>query len=122
VGEQFHNRYDPDRLAKFKQRVSLPDEFVLFLGNTAPKKNTNNVIKAYCRYLSIHPKPIPLVVLDYKKELVEGQLKMLGQEKFIEKFIFPGYIPVNEMPLIYNLASFFLYPSLRESFGLPIVE
>jgi glycosyltransferase involved in cell wall biosynthesis len=37
-------------------------------------------------------------------------------------FIFPGYVPHHKIPLVYNAATLFLYPSLRESFGLPILE
>jgi glycosyltransferase involved in cell wall biosynthesis len=53
---------------------------------------------------------------------VEEMLSKLGFSQFSKYFIFPGYISPTEMPLIYNTATVFLYPSLRESFGLPILE
>ena len=65
---------------------------------------------------------IPLVLLDYKRELVEKILQEIKQGSLIEKIIFPGYVPYNQIPLMYNAATLFLYPSLRESFGLPILE
>jgi glycosyltransferase involved in cell wall biosynthesis len=46
----------------------------------------------------------------------------LKQPQLMDRFIFPGYVPHHQMPLMYNAATLFLYPSLRESFGLPILE
>jgi len=122
VNPKFNIDYPTEEVLAFKSAHSLPKEFILFLGNTAPKKNTLNVIKAYTEYLSVISDGLPLVILDYDRKLVEDTLKELGKEQFIENFIFPGYIPSDKMPLLYNSSSLFLYPSLRESFGLPILE
>jgi glycosyltransferase involved in cell wall biosynthesis len=65
---------------------------------------------------------LPLVILDYDQKLVLDYLTKTGNQKLISDFIFPGYIHSEEMPLLYNIAKLFLYPSLRESFGLPILE
>jgi glycosyltransferase involved in cell wall biosynthesis len=122
VNPKFNINYSTEEVLAFKNAHSLPKEFILFLGNTAPKKNTLNVIKAYTEYISAVSEGLPLVILDYDRKLVEGTLKELGKEQLIENFIFPGYIPSDKMPLLYNSSSLFLYPSLRESFGLPILE
>jgi glycosyltransferase involved in cell wall biosynthesis len=122
VNPKFNAAYSKEKLLAFRNANRLPEEFILFLGNTAPKKNTLNVIKAYTEYRSAISEGLPLVILDYDKKLVEDTLKELGKEQFIEHFIFPGYIQSDEMPLLYNCSSLFLYPSLRESFGLPILE
>lgn len=122
VNPKFNINYSKDEVLAFKNAHSLPKEFILFLGNTAPKKNTLNVIKAYTEYLSAVIEGLPLVILDYDRKLVEDTLKELGKEQLIKNFIFPGYIPSDKMPLLYNSSSLFLYPSLRESFGLPILE
>jgi glycosyltransferase involved in cell wall biosynthesis len=94
----------------------------MFLGNTAPKKNTLNVIKAYADYCIQSKQPVPMVLLDYKKEFVEKILIDLGKPALLSLFVFPGYVPYAQIPLMYNAATLFLYPSLRESFGLPILE
>ena len=49
-------------------------------------------------------------------------MEELQQPGLINRFIFPGYVPHHKIPLMYNAATIFLYPSLRESFGLPILE
>lgn len=122
VSQQFHNEYTSHQVGEFRAAHHLPENYILFLGNTAPKKNTPNVIRAFVEYCLTEKDAISLVLLDYKKELVEKQLEKLKQPQVIKKIIFPGYIQHHQIPLMYNAASIFLYPSLRESFGLPILE
>ena len=122
VSEKFNNNYTPEAITALKAQYNLPEKFILFLGNTAPKKNTPNVIKAYTEYCLANRSAIPLVLLDYNKELVEAFLKEINQEQLLQHFVFPGYVKHDQMPLMYNAATLFLYPSLRESFGLPILE
>lgn len=122
VGKQFNNRYSHEHVEAFRTSIALPNEYILFLGNTAPKKNTKNTILAYVNYASKAKSPLPLIVLDYSRDLVLDQLRAMGEERLISNFVFPGYIRAQDMPLMYNAASLFLYPSIRESFGLPILE
>jgi glycosyltransferase involved in cell wall biosynthesis len=122
VNKQFNTLYHVDELEKFRRELQLPQNFILFLGNTAPKKNTLNVIKAYLAYLVESPSGIPLVILDLSRDAVHSILEKLGKSDLIQHFIFPGYVPSTKMPLLYNLSRLFLYPSIRESFGLPILE
>lgn len=122
VASQFNNLYSKDAVEMFRKKFQLPTEFIMFLANTAPKKNTVNVIKAYADYCYETGSAIPLVLLDYKKELVLKILEEINQAALLSQIVFPGYIPYSQIPLMYNAATLFLYPSLRESFGLPILE
>ncbi|MFV0607178.1 MAG: glycosyltransferase family 4 protein [Niabella sp.] len=122
VSPKFKTGIIKSEIDNFRKHYQLPEKFILFLGNTAPKKNTKNVISAYTLYCKNVTAPIPLVILDYDKSLVEATLKNTKQEEFLKNFVFPGFIPSDKMPLMYNAAYVFLYPSLRESFGLPILE
>jgi len=122
VNAKFNTGYSQEVLSAFRERYRLPSDFLLFLGNTAPKKNTLNVLKSYLKYKEENEKAIPIVILDYDRNLVLQYLQNEGQENAINNFIFPGYIESENMPLLYNLCRIFLYPSIRESFGLPILE
>jgi glycosyltransferase involved in cell wall biosynthesis len=133
VDERFHPHYSKEEISAFKRQFNLPEDYILFLGNTAPKKNTSNVIRAYVECLRENKDAPPLVITDYPKWRVEKELEELNLQKFSRKggikptavlnnIVFPGYIPSEKMPLAYNGAILFLYPSLRESFGLPILE
>ncbi|MBB2148419.1 glycosyltransferase family 4 protein [Pedobacter gandavensis] len=122
VSPKFNTDYAAERLAEFRKAHQLPSDFILFLGNTAPKKNTLNVIKAYAEYKAEVPDGLPIVILDYDQKLVFELLMKMGKQELEKDFIFPGYIASEEMPLLYNISRLFLYPSLRESFGLPLLE
>ena len=122
VNKKFNNNYTSAEIKDFKEKYHLPEQFILFLGNTAPKKNTNNAVDAYIKYCDNFSEPMPMVILDYDKSLLEEKLKKCNRQELLKNFIFLGFIASDEMPLMYNAATLFLYPSLRESFGLPILE
>ena len=122
VDERFHPDFPEGELNEFRKANQLPKEFILFLGNTSPKKNTIGGIRAYVHYCLIENHPLPVVIPDYRIESVKRILKEIGKPELISKFYFPGYVPSEKMPLLYNCSSVFLYPSLRESFGLPVLE
>lgn len=97
-------------------------EYLFFLGNTDPKKNTPCTLKAYSIYLEQSVKPLPLLIADLSEEIIDQILKQEKIEKIKPMLCYPGYIPHADLPAIYNGAQAFLYPSLRESFGIPILE
>ena len=102
----------------------IPDkDFIFFLGNTDPKKNTDNVLRAYAEYVSSATEhPLPLLIADLKREIVDSILMKNNIYHIINLVYTPGYISNNHLPYIYSAAKIFLYPSLRESFGIPILE
>lgn len=63
-----------------------------------------------------------MVILDYDPSQVQAALQQLNASECFQHLVFPGYIPSSSMPQMYNASTLFLYPSLRESFGLPILE
>lgn len=98
------------------------DNYLFFLGNTDPKKNTPRVLKAYSTYLKRSMQKLPLLIADLKEEAID---QILEKEKIIEiksYLRFPGYIANTDLAALYNGAFAFLYPSLRESFGIPMLE
>jgi glycosyltransferase involved in cell wall biosynthesis len=122
VNERFKDNFSPEQKNNFRKKYALPENFILFLGNTAPKKNTPHVVQAFAAYCDQVSEAIPLVILDYDPNLVREMLVNLGKEPYFNKILFPGYVAPSEMPLMYSVSTLFLYPSLRESFGLPILE
>lgn len=122
VHQRFFTTHSEMELMAARTKYGLPSRFFLFLGNQAPKKNTLNVIKAFARYCEVEENALPLVVLDYDPGQMNEMLKRNGIEYCLDKMCFPGYINHEDMPSIYQCAEVFLYPSLRESFGMPILE
>ena len=122
VSDRFFDFVPPWKRTEIRRRLNLPKEYLLFLGNTDPKKNTRNLLRAYVAYAASEPLPIPLVVADLSEERIDSILAEEGFSRY-RKFIHSlGYVDQRDMPLLYSNATVFLYPSLRESFGLPIIE
>lgn len=98
------------------------ESFLFFLGNTDPKKNVPRTLKAYSSYLKRSKEKRPLLIADLKENILDKILKEKGLEDIKHKLILPGYIPNQNLSYLYNNAFAFLYTSLRESFGIPILE
>ncbi len=108
---------------QIKNKYNLPDKFILFFGNSAKKKNTTETLKGYIEYFQSNQSKLPLVIAGAFEEYINDELNALNLSAEVKSNIFViGYIPFNEQPALYNLASLFLYTSKRESFGLPIIE
>ncbi len=122
VGEHFVKITDQEVLLKAKQKYKLPDNFMFFLGNTDPKKNTPNVLNAFADFNSNSETKYKLVMLDYEENALMQVLNNIGHPELRTDIVMTGYVPNTEMPAIINQCKVFLYPSLRESFGIPILE
>jgi glycosyltransferase involved in cell wall biosynthesis len=109
-------------LALFKAKYQLPDCFVLLLGNTGPKKNLPNIMRAINILHAQGKLHFKLVMADITRSRLMALLKAQGFEHLMEHIHLTGYVPNIEMPNLYQLAQLFLYPSLYESFGIPILE
>ncbi|MBS4058434.1 MAG: glycosyltransferase family 4 protein [Bacteroidetes bacterium] len=122
VGEHFKPITDQQELQRVKAKYALPDHFAFFLGNTDPKKNTKGVLKAFSDYLKSTSDPLKLVMLDYDKSALDALLTEIGDKNLINHIHLTGYVINTDLPSIYSLSKLFLYPSLRESFGIPMLE
>lgn len=96
--------------------------YFFFLGNTDPKKNTERTLVAYAKYLELSEVKRPLLMADLDQEYLNGIIERNGIEAIRDHIVMPGYIINSDLPYIYNNAFAFLYTSLRESFGIPLLE
>lgn len=96
--------------------------YLLFLGNTAPKKNTPRVLQAFGSLVRSGQVNHKLVVTDLDNQRGTNLLNKLDLEDCKGSFEFVGYVSNPELPALMGGADVFLYPSLRESFGIPILE
>ena len=101
----------------------IPQEgFLFFLGNTDPKKNAARTLKAYSLYLKASVIKRPLLIADLKEEHIDALLQQEGITDIKVHLFYPGYIDNRDLVTLYSAAFAFLYPSLRESFGIPMLE
>lgn len=120
--QKFRMIEDEVALEQVREKYNLPYDFIFFLGNKAPKKNMKRVLAAYAAYVDETLTPINLVIAESSEKEVKQLLAEINRKDIFKKIILTGYVQHSELPYIYNLATLFLYPSLRESFGIPIIE
>ncbi|MBS1510980.1 MAG: glycosyltransferase family 4 protein [Bacteroidetes bacterium] len=113
---------DSNTLQAVKEKYHLPDHYFFFLGNTHPKKNTKGTLAAFSQFIKQSGYDIKLVMIDYDKNELQKLLQEIGDPGLIDRIVLTGYIVNTDLPAIYGQSELFLYPSLRESFGIPLIE
>ncbi|GAB4510844.1 MAG: glycosyltransferase family 1 protein [Anaerolineae bacterium] len=107
-------------IAAFKARMGLPERFWLFLGTLEPRKNLTTLLDAYAQLP--RTERLPLILAGGKGWLYEDIFRRVEQYGLDEDVHFPGFIAAEALPLWYNSAEVFMYPSVFEGFGLPVLE
>jgi glycosyltransferase involved in cell wall biosynthesis len=108
-----------EEAAAFRRRRQLPEQFILFVGTLEPRKNLERLIEAFAR---LRPNGAKLVLVGGKGWLYEDLFAKVEALGLDDAVLFPGYVRSEELPLWYNAASAFAYPSLYEGFGMPVTE
>ena len=108
-----------DQVAAFRQQKGLPDRFLLFVGTLEPRKNVVRLIEAYARLPKGRP---PLVLVGGKGWFYDEIFCRVEALELTDEVHFSGFVPAEELPLWYNAADLFVYPSIYEGFGLPALE
>ena len=105
----------------YQQYIEEPGYF-FFLGNTDPKKNTERTLIAYSHYLEKSNVKRKLLMADLDRSFLDDIIERNHIENIKDYMVIPGYIKNADLPYVYNNAFAFLYTSLRESFGIPLLE
>jgi glycosyltransferase involved in cell wall biosynthesis len=108
-------RVGPDQVEAARRRHGLERPYVLWTGTLEPRKNLRNLLAAFTRLDT----NVALVLVGPTgwKEDVASLVEPLG-----DKVVTLGFLPPNELPAVYAGAEVFCFPSLREGFGLPVLE
>lgn len=99
-----------------------PDPYFLAVGTLEPRKNLSRLVRAYGKALQAAPDLPRLVIvgkLGWKHANFEKLLAALALQGRVQ---LAGYVPDEELLRLYQGASAFVYPSLYEGFGLPVLE
>lgn len=113
---------DKCELPKAISQKLTANNYFFFLGNTDPKKNTERTLVAYSNYLKQSDVKRKLLMADLDPDYLNAIIEHNNIENIRENILMPGYIVNSDLPSIYNNAFAFLYTSLRESFGIPLLE
>lgn len=119
---QFHPMSDVAWLDETRRRHSLGDRFVLHVGRAGPRKNLRLLIEAFARRATRGDLTHQLVCVGpYGRSFdeVASHVERLGIENRVR---LTGYVPIQDLVAMYNLADMLVVPSICEGFGLPVVE
>jgi glycosyltransferase involved in cell wall biosynthesis len=117
-----HARFRPQPRAaveSFRQRAGLPERFILYLGTLEPRKNLASLITAFANLQSSN---LHLVLAGAKGWLYAELFRLVERSGLTNVVHFPGFVPAEDLPMWYNAAAVFAYPSSFEGFGMPVLE
>lgn len=125
IGEQFKVIDSGEQLSKVKNRLKLPDDFILLVGDVNYNKNIRGLIRAFNIIINKYPL-LSLVLIG--KGFVDPSLQLSDIIQLIKSFRlndkvhFISHVSTSDLIGIYNLAKVYLQPSYAEGFGLPVLE
>jgi glycosyltransferase involved in cell wall biosynthesis len=117
----FFHRVEPLQAQETCRRYNLPQRFVLYVGNLEPRKNLTALVRAFARIVQ-SDLPHSLVMAGSRGWMDTEIFSTIRELDLTSRVCFPGYVPQQELPALYNAADLFVYPSLYEGFGLPVLE
>jgi glycosyltransferase involved in cell wall biosynthesis len=115
VDERF-NPAASENVPAMRARLGLPERYVLFVGSLDPRKNLLGLLKAWDQISA--KLDCPLVICGASSHV----FRSAGIEKLPERVVLSGYVADEDLPALYAGAALFVYPSLYEGFGLPVIE
>jgi glycosyltransferase involved in cell wall biosynthesis len=116
----FKRQLASSEIEEVTNKYRLPSDYILSVGTIEKRKNLLVIIKA----LSLIPKEsrIPLVILGRPTEYFKKVLAQAKELNVLDSILYPQNVPFQDFPAIYQKAKLFIYPSLFEGFGIPLVE
>ncbi len=113
----FYSPVDESRKKQLAGKYGLPSTYLLYVGTIEPRKNLLKVIQA----LQMDSLDIPLIVIGRVTPYVEKVMQFIRAHS-MDHVRFLKDVPNEDLPGIYQMADIFIYPSLFEGFGIPILE
>lgn len=122
INKNFRPINDKKILKKVQEKYYLPEKFILFLGTFEPRKNIEGLIFAFKKLKEKFKIPYKLVLAGERGWLSRNIFRLIKKFPFKQEIIPLGFIEDKDKPVLYNLASIFVYPSFYEGFGFPPLE
>jgi glycosyltransferase involved in cell wall biosynthesis len=125
VGPEFSRLPSPEAIEGVVRRYGLQPPYCLFVGNLEPRKNLPGLIEAFAqvrRRLEGVGVSAQLVLAGTRAWLHAGIFRAVEAHGLAAAVVFTDYVPVGDLPALYAGATCFVFPSLYEGFGLPVLE
>lgn len=122
ISNDFQVITDDNVLSQVKKKYNLPEKYFLSVGSLEPRKNLLFLIKAFIKLKNKINTDYKLVITG-RSAWGSNEIRDLILENNVEKdIILTGYIKDQDLISLYNLATYFVFPSIYEGFGLPVLE
>jgi anaerobic magnesium-protoporphyrin IX monomethyl ester cyclase len=118
----FRRVTDSVELERVRRRYHLNDRIILYVGTIEPRKNLPKLIEAFAAQRRAGRLNHQLVCVGPYGWLSRGIEDQIARANIAHAINFTGYVPFEDLPALYTLAEFFVYPSMYEGFGLPVIE
>ena len=118
----FRRVTDSLELERVRRRYHLNDRIILYVGTIEPRKNLPKLIEAFAARRRAGRLNHQLVCVGPYGWLSRGIEDQIARANIAHAINFTGYVPFEDLPALYTLAEFFVYPSMYEGFGLPVIE
>jgi len=125
AADHFYQIQDLDLISATCRYYGIPSsKYFLSLAALQPRKNFSHLIKSFCQFIANDPSmDIYLVIVGSKGWKYDSIFSTVSNyEQLRDRIIFTGYIPDEDLSAIYSGAQAFIFPSLYEGFGLPVLE
>jgi glycosyltransferase involved in cell wall biosynthesis len=114
----FREKITESQKTRVLEKYHLPKEYILNVGAIEKRKNIATIIEALHR----NKINLPLVVIGNKTAYLKEVVALINKYKLEKQVLFLHHIETKDLPVIYNMAQLFIYPSIFEGFGIPILE
>ena len=106
--------------AGIREKYGIVDPYLLFVSTLEPRKNVVGLLEIFARVAKEFPHRLVVIgSVGWNAQPILDAIEQLG---IGERVIRPGYVPHADLPLFYNAADAFVYPTHYEGFGLPLLE
>jgi len=123
INQSFYQYIDENSLKNILYKYNLfGSDYIISSGFLDPRKNLKRQIEAFGNYIQKTKSPLKYVITGVKESIPEDIQILVNSPHLIDKVIFLGYVPQNELITLTSNAKISMYCSLAEGFGLPIIE
>lgn len=126
VAEPLYDVYapvPPDQARDTLSRYGLQRDYILFVSSLYPYKNVETLIQSFALLSKQRGMDLELIIVGRDFDSQQRKLQSVANELSVSGSVrFLGFVPTEDMPVIYSSARAFVFPSLVETFGKPLVE
>jgi glycosyltransferase involved in cell wall biosynthesis len=112
----------PQAKLEIRTTFSIPGPFILFVGTIEPRKNISRLVKAFEDFSRENSNPVSLVIVGGAGWLYEDIMKTIESSPARKYILLLNYVTDNDLAELYRSAMMFVFPSLYEGHGFPVME